>query len=57
MVLPDFRIVVHNLIPVMAMLRLPTESSGGKAKVHMGGIAVGIDIAKGEELKVMEDTQ
>lgn len=46
--LPDFRIVVHNLIPVMAMLRLPTEVSGGKANIHMGGIGVGIDIAKGE---------
>lgn len=44
----DIRIVVHNLIPVMAMLRLPTESSGGKANIHMGGIGVGIDIAKGE---------
>ena len=46
--LPDIRIVVHNLIPVMAMLRLPTESSQGKANIHMGGIGVGIDIAKGE---------
>jgi alpha-L-glutamate ligase-like protein/uncharacterized protein (TIGR02421 family) len=46
--LPDFRIVVHNLIPVMAMLRLPTEKSSGKANIHMGGIGVGIDIAKGE---------
>lgn len=46
--LPDFRIVVHNLIPVMAMLRLPTERSNGTANIHMGGIGVGIDIAKGE---------
>jgi len=46
--LPDFRIVVHNLIPVMAMLRLPTEKSQGKANIHLGGIGVGIDIAKGE---------
>jgi len=46
--LPDFRIVVHNLIPVMAMLRLPTERSAGKANIHMGGIGVGIDISKGE---------
>ncbi len=46
--LPDIRIVVHNLIPVMAMLRLPTESSQGKANIHLGGIGVGIDIAKGE---------
>jgi len=46
--LPDIRIVVHNLIPVMAMLRLPVEGSGGKANLHLGGIGVGIDIAKGE---------
>lgn len=46
--LPDIRVVVHNLIPVMAMLRLSTEQSQGKANVHFGGIAVGIDIAKGE---------
>jgi len=46
--LPDFRIVVHNLIPVMAMLRLPTEKSDGKANIHLGGIGVGINIAKGE---------
>ena len=46
--LPDIRIVVHNLIPVMAMLRLSTEQSQGKANIHLGGIGVGIDIAKGE---------
>lgn len=46
--LPDIRVVVHNLIPVMAMMRLPTEESQGKANVHLGGVAVGIDIAKGE---------
>jgi len=46
--LPDLRIVVHNLIPVMAMLRLPTKESGGKANLHQGAVAVGIDIAKGE---------
>lgn len=46
--LPDIRIVVHNLIPVMAMLRLPTKESKGKANLHMGAVGVGIDIAKGE---------
>jgi len=45
--LPDIRIVVFNLVPVMAMLRLPTSESGGKANVHLGGIGIGIDIAKG----------
>ncbi len=46
--LPDIRVVTHNLIPVMAMMRLPTEESQGKANVHLGGVAIGIDIAKGE---------
>lgn len=46
--LPDIRVVVHNLIPVMAMLRLPTKESAGKANLHMGAVGVGIDIAKGE---------
>lgn len=46
--LPDIRVVVHNLIPVMAMLRLPTKESGGKANLHLGAVGVGIDIAKGE---------
>jgi alpha-L-glutamate ligase-like protein/uncharacterized protein (TIGR02421 family) len=46
--LPDIRIIVHNLVPIMAMLRLPTKESQGKANLHMGAIGVGIDIAKGQ---------
>ncbi|MDD4351796.1 MAG: DUF1704 domain-containing protein [Candidatus Gracilibacteria bacterium] len=46
--LPDIRVIVHNLVPIMAMLRLPTEVSGGKANVHQGGIGLGIDLATGE---------
>lgn len=46
--LPDIRVIVHNLIPVMAMLRLPTKESKGKANLHMGAVGIGIDIAKGQ---------
>lgn len=46
--LSDIRVVVHNLIPVMAMLRLPTKESEGKANLHQGAVGVGIDIAKGQ---------
>jgi len=46
--LPDIRIIVFNLVPVMAMLRIPTAQSRGKANVHLGGIGVGIDIATGK---------
>lgn len=45
--LPDVRIIVFNLVPVMAMVRIPTAISHGKANVHLGGIGIGVDIAKG----------
>lgn len=45
--LPDIRVVVHNLIPVMAMLRLPTKESDGKANLHLGAVGVGIDMGSG----------
>lgn len=45
--LPDIRVIVFNLVPVMAMLRIPTAESDGKANLHLGGIGIGIDIAKG----------
>lgn len=44
---PDIRVIVFNRVPVMAMLRLPTKESGGRANLHQGAIAVGIDIATG----------
>jgi len=44
---PDIRIIVFNKVPVMAMLRLPTKESGGRANLHQGALAVGVDIATG----------
>ena len=44
---PDIRIIVFNKIPVMAMLRLPTKESGGRANLHQGALGVGVDIATG----------
>jgi len=44
---PDIRIIVFNKVPVMAMLRLPTKESDGKANLQLGGIGVGIDLASG----------
>lgn len=45
--IPDIRILVYNQVPVMAMLRLPTEESGGRANLHAGGIGTGIDLVHG----------
>jgi len=40
-------VIVFNKVPVMAMLRLPTEESNGKANLHQGAVGVGIDLATG----------
>ncbi|MBB3103992.1 alpha-L-glutamate ligase-like protein [Azomonas macrocytogenes] len=44
---PDIRIIVLQGYPVMAMLRLPTRQSSGKANLHQGAIGVGVDLATG----------
>jgi alpha-L-glutamate ligase-like protein len=43
----DVRVVVVRGVPVMAMLRLPTHASDGRANLHVGGIGVGLDLATG----------
>lgn len=45
--IPDIRIIIYNKVPIMAMLRLPTKQSDGKANLQQGGIGVGIDMATG----------
>lgn len=45
--IPDIRVIVYRGIPVMAMLRLPTRESSGKANLSQGAIGVGIDMARG----------
>jgi len=51
--LPDIRVVVFNMIPVMAMLRLPTRESDGKANLQQGAVGIGIDLAKGETTHII----
>jgi alpha-L-glutamate ligase-like protein len=48
--IPDLRIVVFLGVPVMAMVRLPTRLSDGRANLHQGAIGAGIDIASGKTL-------
>ncbi|MCC6221431.1 MAG: alpha-L-glutamate ligase-like protein [Deltaproteobacteria bacterium] len=47
---PDIRIIVFLGVPVMAMVRLPTKASRGKANLHQGAIGAGICVAKGETI-------
>ncbi len=45
--LPDIRVIIFNLVPVLAMVRIPTIESEGKANMELGAIAMGIDIGTG----------
>ncbi len=45
---PDIRVVMFLGYPVMAMMRLSTESSDGKANLHQGAVGVGIDLITGK---------
>jgi alpha-L-glutamate ligase-like protein len=50
---PDIRVIVFNRVPIMAMLRLPTKESGGRANLHQGAIGVGVDVATGITTKAI----
>ena len=45
--LPDIRIIVFRKIPIMAMMRVPSEQSDGKASLHLGAIGLGIGLRTG----------
>jgi alpha-L-glutamate ligase-like protein len=44
---PDIRVIVFNSVPVMAMMRVPTRESHGRANLEKGAVGLGIDIATG----------
>ena len=44
---PDVRVIMLHGYPVMAMLRVATRQSDGRANLHQGAIGIGIDLATG----------
>ena len=42
------RVILYRNEPAMAMLRLPTKESNGRANLHQGGIGTGVDLETGE---------
>lgn len=63
---PDVRIIVYKGYPIMAMTRLATSESGGRANLHQGAVGVGLDIKTGKTklavqhncpIKIHPDTQ
>lgn len=51
---PDTRVIVFKGYPVMAMMRLPTALSDGKANLHQGAIGVGIHLKTGAALQAVQ---
>jgi alpha-L-glutamate ligase-like protein len=45
--IPDIRVILYRNQPAMAMLRLPTKASNGRANLHQGGIGAGVDLVTG----------
>ena len=53
---PDIRVVVYRGYPAMAMVRLPTRASDGKANLHQGAVGAGVDMGSGVTLQgVLDD--
>ena len=44
---PDIRVVIYDGMPAMAMIRLPTSRSDGRANLHQGAVAAAIDLSTG----------
>lgn len=47
---PDIRVIVYKGYPIMAMVRLPTRASNGKANLHQGAVGAGVDLCSGSTL-------
>ncbi len=54
---PDVRVIVFKGVPAMAMLRLPTRRSDGRANLHQGAIAAGIDLATGRSHHAVQSSR
>jgi len=51
---PDIRVIVYKGFPMMAMTRLSTAQSDGKANLHQGAVGVGLDIATGLAMRAVQ---
>lgn len=54
---PDVRVIVYRGIPAMAMLRLPTKESDGKANLHQGALGTGVDMVNGTTLSAVHNNK
>jgi alpha-L-glutamate ligase-like protein len=52
--LADIRVIVYNLVPITAMVRMPTIHSSGKANLAQWWIWIGLNIASGEVISFFQ---
>ncbi len=50
----DIRLLMLQGRCVMAMVRLPTEATGGRANLHQGGVGAAIDLATGTLFRALQ---
>ena len=53
----DVRVIVLRGRAVMAMVRVPTKRSGGRANLHQGGLGIGIDLQTGRTVTALSRGQ
>ncbi len=51
--LPDIRLVCYGSKPLLAMLRLPTNASEGRANLHQGALGVAVDLDSGKVTRAL----
>ena len=54
---PNIRVILFQGYPVMAMMRLSTHVSQGKANLHQGAVGVGLDLATGHAVQAVQFDQ
>lgn len=51
--IPDVRVIVYKGYPAMAMMRLATKESEGRANLHQGAVGVGLDMRTGRAINAV----
>lgn len=49
----DVRVITLRGEPAMAMIRVPTAMSGGRANLHRGGLGIALDLASGRTTRAL----
>jgi alpha-L-glutamate ligase-like protein len=53
----DLRVITLESVPILAMVRVPTARSGGRANLHQGGLGLAIDLQSGRTVRAFSQGQ